>query len=213
MTNPVVENAPAANARTEGENGLAADEDCSKHYEPVVKLEKVETKTGEEDEEVLFKMRSKLFRFSKELKEWKERGTGDVRILEHRESKKVRLLMRREKTLKICMNQYVNPETELRENVGSDRSWVWHAVDYADEERDEALLAIRFRDSKDANEFKDAYDKAREHMAGLRAQPKSAEQKAEPDAEATATENKEQQSAAGQEGQSEQKESTEKTSS
>ncbi|PXF46635.1 Ran-specific GTPase-activating protein [Gracilariopsis chorda] len=211
MTNPVVENAPAANAAVEGENGLVADEDCSKHYEPVVKLEKVETKTGEEDEEVLFKMRSKLFRFSKELKEWKERGTGDVRILEHKESKKVRLLMRREKTLKICMNQYVNPETELRENVGSDRSWVWHAVDYADEERDEALLAIRFRDSKDANEFKDAYDKARERMSGLRTQLEGGEQKAEPDAEAAVTEKKEAEAEAKKEP--EQQKSTEKSSS
>lgn len=164
MTDPVV---GASASATETESALAPDEDFSKEYEPVVRLAEVETKTGEEDEEVLFKMRAKLFRFSKEQGEWKERGTGDVRLLKHKENKKIRLLMRREKTLKICLNHYVNPTVELRENVGSDRSWVWHGVDYADGERDEALLAIRFRDSTNANGFREAYDEAREYMKKL----------------------------------------------
>ena len=73
----------------------------------MIKLEhKVEVKTNEEDEDVQFKIRAKLFRFDKESKEWKERGTGDVRILKHKETKKVRLVMRRDKTLKVCANHY-----------------------------------------------------------------------------------------------------------
>lgn len=164
MADPAV---GASASTTEADGVLAPDEDFSKEYEPVVRLAEVKTKTGEEDEEVIFKMRAKLFRFSKELSEWKERGTGDVRLLKHTENKKIRLLMRREKTLKICLNHYVNPTVELRENVGSDRSWVWHGVDYADGERDEALLAIRFRDSTNANSFKEAYDRAREYMKKL----------------------------------------------
>lgn len=160
--------APPADSGDADSAPKGGEEDCSKEYEPVVQLSEVETKTGEEDEQVLFKIRAKLFRFSKELSEWKERGTGDVRILEHRESRKVRLLMRREKTLKICLNHYINYEVELSENIGSDRSWVWHGVDYADGERDEALLAIRFRDSDHANQFKKAYDDARAHMEKLK---------------------------------------------
>ena len=50
--------------------------------------------------------RAKLFRFDKESKEWKERGTGDVRLLKHKETKKVRLVMRRDKTLKVCANNF-----------------------------------------------------------------------------------------------------------
>lgn len=73
----------------------------------MIKLEhKVEVKTNEEDEDVQFKIRAKLFRFDKESKEWKERGTGDVRILKHKETKKVRLVMRRDKTFKVCANHY-----------------------------------------------------------------------------------------------------------
>ena len=48
--------------------------------------------------------RAKLFRFDAGGSEWKERGTGDVRLLQHKETKKVRLVMRRDKTLKVCAN-------------------------------------------------------------------------------------------------------------
>lgn len=77
------------------------------HFEPVVRLtEKVETSTNEEKEEQMFKMRAKLFKFDRDSKEWKERGTGDVRLLKHKENHKTRLVMRRDKTLKVCANHY-----------------------------------------------------------------------------------------------------------
>ena len=74
---------------------------------PVVKLTKeVVTKTNEENEEQVFKMRAKLFKFDRDTREWKERGTGDVRLLKHQENQKTRLVMRRDKTLKVCANHY-----------------------------------------------------------------------------------------------------------
>ena len=68
--------------------------------------EKVETKTNEESEEQVFKMRAKLFKFDRGSRDWKERGTGDVRLLKHKENGKTRLVMRRDKTLKVCANHY-----------------------------------------------------------------------------------------------------------
>ena len=52
--------------------------------------------------------RAKLFRYDGEADppEWKERGTGDLKFLRHKTSKNVRLLMRRDKTHKICANHY-----------------------------------------------------------------------------------------------------------
>ncbi|KAJ3121912.1 hypothetical protein HK100_012185 [Physocladia obscura] len=77
------------------------------HFEPVVKLEQLEeVKTFEEDEDILFKIRAKLFRFDKPNNEWKERRTGDVKLLQHKETKKIRVLMRWDKTHKICANHY-----------------------------------------------------------------------------------------------------------
>ena len=68
--------------------------------------EKVPTKTNEESEEQVFKMRAKLFKFDRGSRDWKERGTGDVRLLKHKENGKTRLVMRRDKTLKVCANHY-----------------------------------------------------------------------------------------------------------
>ncbi|QUC23628.1 uncharacterized protein UV8b_07869 [Ustilaginoidea virens] len=143
-----------------GEDEAPESEDV--HFEPVIRLtEKVETKTNEESEEQLFKMRAKLFKFSKENSEWKERGTGDVRLLKHKENGKSRLVMRRDKTLKVCANHYIVPEMKLSPNVGSDRSWVWNvAADVSEGEPEAVTLAIRFANSENANLFKDAFLKA-----------------------------------------------------
>jgi Ran-binding protein 1 len=108
---------------------MPQEEETDVHFEPVIKLtEQVDTKTHEEDEDVLFKMfvhllsvytadrssdsastsppcrRAKLFRFDSASTEWKERGTGDVRLLRHKHTNKIRLVMRRDKTLKVCAN-------------------------------------------------------------------------------------------------------------
>jgi len=139
------------------------------HFEPVIKLtEQVETKTMEEDEDVLFKMRSKLFRFSAESNEWKERGTGDVRLLQHKESKKVRLVMRRDKTLKVCANHIISNEMRLQPNVGSDRSWVWKVgADYSEDPPTAETLAIRFANSDNAEQFKVSFEEAQRTNSNL----------------------------------------------
>jgi len=152
------------------EDALASrEEENDPHFEPVIKLtEQVETKTMEEDEDVLFKMRSKLFRFSTDSSEWKERGTGDVRLLQHKESKKVRLVMRRDKTLKVCANHLISHEMRLQPNVGSDRSWVWKvAADYSEDPPTSETLAIRFANSENAEQFKIAFEKAQKSNAAL----------------------------------------------
>lgn len=112
-------------------------------------------------------MRAKLFRFDKDAKEWKERGTGDVRLLEHKQTHKVRLVMRRDKTLKVCANHYVTSDMKLSPNVGSDRSWVYNvAADVADGEATAETLAIRFANSENANGFKEAFEQAQKKNAG-----------------------------------------------
>ncbi|KAF2658613.1 hypothetical protein K491DRAFT_689919 [Lophiostoma macrostomum CBS 122681] len=138
-------------------------------FEPVVRLtEKVDTKTNEELEEQTFKMRAKLFKFDRDSREWKERGTGDVRLLKHKENGKTRLVMRRDKTLKVCANHYVVPDMKLSPNVGSDRSWVWNAAaDVSEGEPEAQTLAIRFANSENANLFKEAFIKAQQENEAL----------------------------------------------
>jgi len=148
-------------AITEDTSALRTEEH-DPDFEPVIKLtERVEVKTNEEDEEVLFKQRSKLFRFATESNEWKERGTGDARLLQHKESKKIRLVMRRDKTHKVCANHLVTSDMKLQPNIGSDRSWVWKvAADYSEDPPTSETLAIRFANSDLANDFKKAFEDA-----------------------------------------------------
>ncbi|KAK5137331.1 hypothetical protein LTR08_000301 [Meristemomyces frigidus] len=158
-----------AEAGEGGEDEKAEEEEADVHFEPVVHLtEKVDTKTNEELEEQTFKMRAKLFKFDRESREWKERGTGDVRLLKHRENGKTRLVMRRDKTLKVCANHYVVPDMKLSPNVGSDRSWVWNAAaDVSEGEPEAQTLAIRFANSDNANQFKNAFIKAQQENEAL----------------------------------------------
>jgi len=149
------------------------EEDTGGNYEPVIKLtEQVESKTHEEDEDALFKMRAKLFRFDTANSEWKERGTGEVKLLAHKQSKKVRLVMRRDKTLKVCANHSITSDMRLQPNIGSDRSWVWKvAADVSDGEPVAETLAIRFANADNANQFKTAFEEAQQTNAGLAAKP------------------------------------------
>jgi hypothetical protein len=53
--------------------------------------------------------KSKLYRYENKGSEWKERGVGNLKLLEHKETHKIRLLFRQEKTLKIRANHIGAP--------------------------------------------------------------------------------------------------------
>ncbi|XP_051472594.1 ranBP2-like and GRIP domain-containing protein 4 isoform X2 [Apus apus] len=154
---------------TEGGSTHGGDEDDDgPHFDPVVPLpDKIEVKTGEEDEEEFFCNRAKLFRFDAESKEWKERGVGNVKILKHKVSGKFRLLMRRDQVLKICANHYINTDMKLIPNAGSDKSFVWHALDYADELPKPEQLAIRFKTPEEAMLFKSKFEESQNILKTL----------------------------------------------
>jgi len=159
------------------------------HFEPKVKLPLVETKTLEEDEDVILCLRAKLFRYDKESDphEWKERGTGECKLLKHKQTGYRRILMRRDKTLKICANHYIYPTMDLKSNCGSDRAWVWQTnADFADEEAKEEVLAIRFANAENAQKFKTAFEESADEMEKI-LKTKEVIQNGESDAEKNVT--------------------------
>jgi len=138
-----------------------AEREADVYFEPVCRLETVKTSNNEENEDAIFKMRCKVFRFDIKEKEWKERGVGDVRFMEHKETHKIRILMRQEKTLKVRLNHYVVPGLELNEMNGTDRAWMWNCpMDYSEEEPQPDIFAIRFANRENALKFKDAFEDA-----------------------------------------------------
>ncbi|XP_051565733.1 RANBP2-like and GRIP domain-containing protein 5/6 isoform X1 [Myxocyprinus asiaticus] len=166
-TKPIFGNVEAREEKSgESDDSTHVEEDeDGPHFEPIVPLpDKVDVKTGEEEEEEMFCNRAKLFRFESEMKEWKERGIGSIKILKHKTSGKVRLLMRREQVLKICANHYITADMVLKPNAGSDKSWVWYAVDYADEMPKTEQLAIRFKTADEAALFKLKFEDAQKFL-------------------------------------------------
>jgi Ran-binding protein 1 len=123
-------------------------------------------------QDVVYIKRAKLFIYGETLldkgtgnKTWKERGIGEVRLLRHKEHQRIRLLMRQEKTMKVIANHAVDPRIKLEPNVGNDRSWVWSAFDFADEELKETVFALRFSDSDLAKDFQKAFQTCQQEMS------------------------------------------------
>jgi len=148
-----------------------ATEESTAEFAPVVELEEVEVVSGEEEENVIYTQRGKLFIYGETMldvgsgkKSWKERGIGDIRILQHKEHQRMRVLMRQEKTMKVIVNHALDPRITLEPNAGSDRSWVWSAFDFAGGELVETVFAIRFADSDIANNFKKVFEEKQTEM-------------------------------------------------
>lgn len=160
--------------KSESKQVESKEEESTAVFTPVVKLEEVEVKSGEEDEEVMFGVRAKLFIFGETLldvgtgkKTWRERGIGEVRLLRHREHQRIRVLMRQEKTMKVIANHAVDPRIKLEANAGSDRSWVWSAFDFSEGELLETVFALRFTDSDVAGNFKEKFTECQTEMEKL----------------------------------------------
>eukprot|EP00746_Dinoflagellata_sp_MGD_P003416 gnl/MRDRNA2_/MRDRNA2_106638_c0_seq1.p1 gnl/MRDRNA2_/MRDRNA2_106638_c0~~gnl/MRDRNA2_/MRDRNA2_106638_c0_seq1.p1 ORF type:complete len:1475 (+),score=417.25 gnl/MRDRNA2_/MRDRNA2_106638_c0_seq1:99-4523(+) len=131
-------------------------------WTPSVTLQVQETATGEEDEDVTYSQRSKLYRFRDN--EWKERGLGDSKLLKHKTTGQVRFLFRQDKTLKVVANFYVidaAPYCELSPNAGSEKCWVWCAQDYSEGELQVEQFALKFSNAELAQAFKKAFDEAK----------------------------------------------------
>ncbi|XP_060175020.1 ran-binding protein 1 homolog c-like [Lycium barbarum] len=140
----------------------ADDEDTGAEVAPIVQLEQVAVSTGEENENPIIDLKAKLYRFDKDGNQWKERGAGTVKLLKHKETGKVRLVMRQSKTLKICANHLVLPTMTVQEHAGNEKSCVWHAPDFADGELKDELFCIRFASIENCKSFMETFQEIAE---------------------------------------------------
>ncbi|KAH0861789.1 hypothetical protein HID58_079000 [Brassica napus] len=120
------------------------DEDTGAQVAPIVRLEEVAVTTGEEDEDAVLDLKSKLYRFDKEANQWKERGAGTVKLLKHKSTGKIRLGM------------------SVQEHVGNEKSCVWHARDFADGELKDELFCIRFASIENCKAFMQKFNEVAE---------------------------------------------------
>ena len=145
----------------EGDNGEYFNPEEEVQINPTnnLNLAKVEVKTGEEDEDLIFKSRGKLFRFRDG--EWKERGTGDLKLLRHKTEKKIRFILRQDKTLKIVANFIISekPLCELKPHQGSEKMFMFMAYDCSEEPVMEKFV-IKLGNADKAKVFKKHFEDA-----------------------------------------------------
>ena len=167
VAEPVVVPTEGAGAgEGEEEDAAVAEEECKAEFQPVIQLSEVEVLSGEEGWTSLKSFRAKMYRYVDD--EWKERGIGDLKFLRHDESKKIRILMRRDKVQKIAANHYLYEGMKLQPHACSDKSWIYSAYDFSEEEGRDEQLCVRFPKAEQAADFKEAFDKAVEDMTELR---------------------------------------------
>ncbi|KAI8430005.1 hypothetical protein MSG28_000452 [Choristoneura fumiferana] len=135
-------------------------------FEPVVPLPAlVDTKTGEEDEIILFEHRAKLLRFVASSKEWKERGLGNIKLLVNKDNvQKLRLLMRREQVMKVCCNHAVTKAMSFQKMPKRDQAVTWYAQDYSEGELTPELFCLRFKSIDECDRFIDAVKTAQSKL-------------------------------------------------
>merc|ERR1712072_607394 len=145
------------------------DESAGADFKPIVQLAEVQVCTGEEDEEILHACRGKLYRWGEDVKGekmWKDRGTGELKLLKHHDTGKVRLLLRVDKTRKIRLNHYISKDCELKGKPTSDKSWTYITTDYSDEEPVVSNLCLKFKEPEVANAFRDAWNRCLDMIGG-----------------------------------------------
>ncbi|CAO2608083.1 RanBP2-like and GRIP domain-containing protein 4, partial [Lemmus lemmus] len=160
---PAKLNQSGASVGTDEESDVTQEEERDgQYFEPVVPLpDLVEVSSGEENEQVVFSHRAKLYRYDKDAGQWKERGIGDIKILQNYDNKQVRIVMRRDQVLKLCANHRITSDMTLQNMKGTERVWVWTACDFADGERKIEHLAVRFKLQDVADSFKKIFDEAK----------------------------------------------------
>merc|ERR1712166_745689 len=152
----------------DGDAGETLEEDCSAEFTPLVQLSQQQVCSGEEDEDVVFEMRAKAFRFGEDVggdRCWKERGKGQLKLLKNKENGKVRVLLRVDKTRKIRLNHFIYESYELQPNPTNDCAWVYFATDFSDECPNESKICIKFGSVENAAAWKEQWDKVRATLA------------------------------------------------
>jgi len=133
------------------------------YVKPLVTLDKIDVKKDENENE-LFTRRAKLYRYVLDEEDggvWKERGVGEIKILKHKTNGSCRILMRRDKTLKLCANHILHSNMTIRPLESSDRAMVWSTPsDFADEESKAETLCVRFGKPESATEFKEKFEES-----------------------------------------------------
>lgn len=131
----------------DAEAGEGNGEEHDPHFQPIIDLPPlVAVSKDEESHEVLFRSRCKLYRYIDD--EWKERGVGEMKVLQTLASvdaaRPVKLLMRRDQVRKVCCNQRVTKSVPCFAAMPNVKSTCWVGNDFSEGAPTPEKFAVRF---------------------------------------------------------------------
>jgi len=97
----------------------------------------------------------------------KERGIGEIKILQHKTKNLYRVLMRREKVLKVCANHKITSQMELKPHQGTTNAYVWSAIDFADGEAKHETLCVKFKTDEQARKFAKIFNESKGDLLSI----------------------------------------------
>jgi Ran-binding protein 1 len=127
----------------------------------IVDLPEIAVVTGEEQEEELAKLKSKIYRFR--YGEWKERGVGELRYLKHKINNMTRILSRAEKTHRCTLNHFPlkQPPLGILEKLKTgNNTWAWAAQDSSDDAPAIERFCAKFTSKEDFEKFEMLFNDA-----------------------------------------------------
>ena len=114
------------------------------------------------EEEKVFEDFCKLYRYSRELYEWVDRGIGKIKILKHKTTGIYRIVMRQNQTYIVRLNHQIPYIGNVLPKKNGTREYIWTAYDFANGKLVRELFAVRFGLPETANSFKSAFEQGRD---------------------------------------------------
>ncbi|CAE8689157.1 unnamed protein product, partial [Polarella glacialis] len=110
-------------------------------------------------EELFFTRRTKMFVWNED--EWQDAGAGEVHLLNHTASGRVRLIWQQETSLRVLANHFLVNRAGFCElekhSKGNDKTWMWTAQERVLQRR----FALKFKSNEEATHFKELFDEAK----------------------------------------------------
>ena len=135
---PVLDASGSGSGSGSGGGGGGGEEEYDPEYKAIVDLNLTRTASGEEEEDVLCEVEGKLFRWGmgNAGEQWKMRAKGPIRLLRHRSTGQVRVLLREGTLQKVRLNHFVKG-VEIKYREGDKKKLMWTSVDSSDGEPQE----------------------------------------------------------------------------
>lgn len=126
-----------------------------------------EMNLGEQNEKILFSERAKLLHFDPSINQLKERGNGELMILQHKSTNLSRILMLQDEELDICANHPLTPQLELKPHQHIPHAYVWSVLDFGTGEAKYETFCVKFKTEEHGKQFVRIFNESKENLPSI----------------------------------------------